>query len=324
MASWVDDHRDHVGFGLQAFPLPDDAEPTRRVLEAGRLADALDLDAFFIGDHPAYAPEPWLHLAALAATTERIRLGSIVSCALYRHPVMTARLAADLDQLSAGRVLLGLGIGWNASEFARLGLSFPAVPDRQAALEEVVAIIRGVWGPAPFSFDGRFFSTADEQVTPPPIQRGGPPLIIAGGGERVTLRQVARLADACNFGPGHATGQVRSAEDVRRKLAVLRQHCEEVGRPYADILRTHFTTWLMLAEDDAGARAKLDRYYPDGLDDEKRFSRVALTPDAAVAYYQNLVDAGMQYFVVQTLDAGDTETIHLLATEVAPRVLARP
>ncbi len=323
MVSWVDEHRDRIGFGLQVFPRPDDPAPARRVLEAGHLAEALGLDAFFIGDHPAYAPEPWLHLAALAATTERIRLGSIVSCALYRHPVMTARLAADLDHLSSGRVLLGLGIGWNAAEFAQLGILFPPVPERQAALEEAIAIIRGVWGPASFSFQGRHFSTSDEQVIPPPKQTGGPPLIIAGGGERVTLRQVARFADACNFGPGHATGQVRSPDDIQRKLAVLRQHCDDVCRPYTDILRTHFTTWLMLAEDEAGARVKLDRYYPEGLDEEKRFSRVALTPDAAVAYYQALADVGMQYFVIQTLDASDTETIRLLATEVAPRVVAR-
>jgi alkanesulfonate monooxygenase SsuD/methylene tetrahydromethanopterin reductase-like flavin-dependent oxidoreductase (luciferase family) len=324
MFTWVDEHRSRVGFGVQLFAQPDDPEPARRLLDAGRLADELGLDAVFLGDHPAYAPEPWLHLAALAVNTERVRLGSVVTCALYRHPVMTARLAADLDHLSGGRALLGLGIGWNAAEFAQLGLPFGSVAERQAALEEAIRIVRGVWGTDPFTFHGRFFSTERERITPAPVQRPGPPLIVAGAGERVTLRQVARHADACNFGPGHASGAVRSPEDVRRKLAVLRGHCDEIGRPYEEILRTHFTTWLMLAADEASAQAKLARYYPDGLDEEKRFSRVATTPDGAVAYYQALADAGIQFFVVQTLDAADTETIRLLATEVAPGVKPGP
>ena len=317
---WVAEFRASVGFGLQAVARADDPEPGKRLLAAGRLADELGLDAFFLGDHPAYALEPWLHLAALAVTTRRVRLGSVVLCAGYRPPVLTARLAADLDNLSNGRHILGLGIGWNAAEFAQLGLPFPPVRERQAAMEEVLAIVRGVWGREPFTFHGQYHQTVDERVVPPPAQHPGPPLILAGAGERVALRLVAEHADACNFGPGHATGMARTPDDVRRKLAVLRRHCREVGRPYEHVLRTHFTTWLMLAETEAAARAKLDRYYPEGVNEEQRYSRVATTPGGAVAYYQALADAGMQYFVVQILDAADEETIRLLAEEVAPRV----
>lgn len=320
---WSDAYRGRVGFGIQAFAWADDPTPTRSILTAGQLTDELGLDAFFIGDHPAYAPEAWLHLAALAVSTGQVRLGSIVTCALYRHPVVVARLAADLDNLSRGRLILGLGIGWNAAEFAQLGLAFPSVPERQQALEEAVAIMRGVWGDAPFSYAGEWFSTEAARVEPPPVQRSGPPMLIAGGGERTTLRQVARLADACNVGPGHASGAARSPDDVRRKLAILRAHCQAVGRPYEEILRTHFTTFLLLGESERDVAAKLARYYPHGLDEEKRFSRVALTPDRAVTYYQALVDAGMQFFVIQTLDARDEETIRLLATEVAPRLQPR-
>ncbi|CAA9566059.1 MAG: hypothetical protein AVDCRST_MAG19-2273 [uncultured Thermomicrobiales bacterium] len=321
MHPWVRAHQDRVGFGLQVVARPDDPVPAQRVLAAGRLADALGFDAFFLGDHPAYGLEPWLHLGVLAATTTRVRLGSVVLSAGYRPPVLTARLAADLDNLSGGRCLLGLGIGWNASEFAQLGLAFPPVPARQAALAETVAIVRGVWGITPFSFHGNYHATVDERVTPPPVQPAGPPLILAGGGERVALRLVAEHADACNFGPGHATGLARTPDEVRHKLGVLRDHCEAVGRPPNQVLRTHFTTWLMLAETERAARAKLDRYYPHGVNEEQRYSRVATTPGGAVAYYQALADAGMQYFVVQSLDAADEETIRLLAEEVAPRVM---
>ena len=318
---WVREFRHRVGWGLQAFALPHDPDPAPRVMAAGRLADTLGFDAFFLGDHPAYAPEVWLHLGALAVQTSRVRLGSVVLCAGYRPPVLTARLAADLDNLSGGRAILGLGHGWNATEFAQLGLPFPPVPERQAALAESIEIIRGVWGTEPFSYRGRYHSTERERVVPSPVQQPAPPLILAGGGERTALRLVARYADACNFGPGHATGLVRTSDEVRRKNGVLDRYCEEIGRDPRSVLRTHFTSWLMLAPTEAAARAKLDHYYPEGINEEQQFSRVVGTPAQVAAYYQSLVDAGMEYFVVQTLDAADTETIELLAREVMPRVL---
>ena len=318
---WVRGIRGRVGWGLQAFARPEDSAPGQRVIEAGLLADKLGFDAYFLGDHPAYAPEAWLHLGALAVLTNRVRLGSVVICAGYRAPVLTARLAADLDNLSAGRAILGLGHGWNGTEFAQLGLPFPPVPDRQAALAEAIEIIRGVWGPEPFSYQGRYHSTEQEQISPRPVQRPTLPLILAGAGERRALRLVARYADACNFGPGHATGLARTTDDVRHKNSVLDQYCKDIGRDPSSVLRTHFTTWLMLASTESVARAKLDRYYPDGINEEQRFSRVVGTPARIAAYYQGLVDAGMEYFVVQTLDAADVETIELLAREVIPAVM---
>jgi alkanesulfonate monooxygenase SsuD/methylene tetrahydromethanopterin reductase-like flavin-dependent oxidoreductase (luciferase family) len=318
---WVREFHDRVGWGLQAFALPHEADPASRVMAAGRLADALGFDAFLLGDHPAYAPEAWLHLGALAVQTSRVRLGSVVLCAGYRPPVLTARLAADLDNLSGGRAILGLGHGWNATEFAQLGLPFPPVPERQAALAESIEIIRGVWGPEPFSYRGWYHGTERERVLPPPLQKPSPPLILAGGGERTALRLVARYADACNFGPGHATGLVRTTDEVRHKNAVLDRHCQDVGRDPRSVLRTHFTSWLMLAPTEENAQAKLAHYYPEGINEEQQFSRVVGTPAQVAAYYQSLVEAGMQYFVVQTLDAADTETIELLAREVVPRVL---
>jgi alkanesulfonate monooxygenase SsuD/methylene tetrahydromethanopterin reductase-like flavin-dependent oxidoreductase (luciferase family) len=319
--SWVRQFRQRVGWGLQAIPAPHDSDPTSRVMAAGRLADTLGFDAFFLGDHPAYAPEVWVHLGALAVQTSRVRLGSVVLCAGYRPPVLTARLAADLDNLSDGRVILGLGHGWNATEFRQLGLPFPAVPERQAALAESIEIIRGVWGPEPFTYHGHYHSTDKERVVPAPLQKPSPPLILAGSGERTALRLVALYADACNFGAGHATGLVRTPDEVRRKNAVLDRYCHEVGRDPRNVLRTHFTSWLMLAPTEAAARAKLDHYYPAGINEEQQFSRVVGTPAQVAAYYQSLIEAGMEYFVVQTLDAADTETIELLAREVIPLIL---
>lgn len=320
MHQWVADRKDSIGFGLQVFALPGDPEPTKHVLRAGAIAEEAGFDAFFIGDHPGYATEPWIHLAAVAATTQRIGLGSVVNCVYHRHPAMLARLAGDLDQISNGRAILGLGIGWNQPEFEQLGLAFPPVKQRQAALDEALHIVHGMFGPEPLTFTGDHWWTKGAHYPPSTVVNRRPPILIAGSGEHVTLRQVAQFGDACNFGAGRNTGKVTDAAAIARKLEVLRGHCDAFGRPFDSILRTHFTSWAMLSTTAAGARAKLDRYYPDGLTDEQKITRIVGTPEEVIPYYQSLADAGMQYFVVQVLDAADEETLYLLGQEVAPHI----
>jgi alkanesulfonate monooxygenase SsuD/methylene tetrahydromethanopterin reductase-like flavin-dependent oxidoreductase (luciferase family) len=324
--SWVAEHQEQIGFALQVFPIDTANDPVGNMLAAGRLAEELGFDAFIFCDHPGWGPECWVHMAALAVVTQRIRLGTGVVCALYRHPVMTARLAADLDNLSGGRVFLGLGCGWDANEFANFGLPLPPVSERQGALEEAIEIIRGVWGDEPFTFSGRYFQTTNAQVAPPPRQRHLP-LLIAGGGERTTLRQVARYADACQLGTFGMVSGSRATVDVRRKLAVLDEHCAALGRPADTVLRTHYTGWLILAEDEARLREKVARAFPRGI--EHRYSgpwqgfAVAATVEQAVTLYRNLAAAGIQYFAIGTLDAADEETIRLLAERVIPAVRSR-
>jgi len=117
---------------------------------------------------------------------------------------------------------------------------------------------------------------------------------------------------------------VDTPDEARNKLAVLSRHCEDVGRPFADITRTHFTIWLILAEDDASVRRKVDQCFPAGLDDTWRQAVVAGTPEQIISYFQSSADAGMRYFVVQIVDADDEETIRLLAEAVAPGLAPGP
>jgi alkanesulfonate monooxygenase SsuD/methylene tetrahydromethanopterin reductase-like flavin-dependent oxidoreductase (luciferase family) len=212
--------------------------------------------------------------------------------------------------------MLGLGVGWDESEFRALSVPFLPAPERQAALEEAVRIVRGVWGDEPFSYQGQYFSVDSMQVEPGQFQERIP-LMIAGGGERRTLRQVAGLADACNFGPGEIVGGADEPEDVRRKLDVLRRHCDDVGRDYDEILRSYFTGWLILAPDWAALERKLARMFPEGVPDRPGFLLIG-TPDEIAAYYRARARAGIQYFVVQLIDNTDHETLELLAGEVAP------
>lgn len=325
---WVAARKGRITFALQAVAAHSRGDRGAALIRAGEHAEHYGFDAFFLGDHPAWAPECWLHLSVIATRTQRIGLGQMVAAVPYRTPLLTARLQSDLDHLSGGRSILGLGIGWNAAdhgmgtnEFDRMGLPYPAVPARQAALAEAITIIRGVWGAEPFSFSGAHYRATEAQVDPP-LQTDGPPLVIAGGGER-TLGQVAHLADISNVGPGPA-GRVDSAADARARHDVLAAQCAAAGRAYEDILRSHFTHWLLLAETEAGVATKVKRYFPDGLDVFWGKYLVSGTPEQAAAFFQPFVDAGMEYFVIQTLDPDDEESIALITGGLAPLLRAKP
>lgn len=317
---WVSEADRRIRFGIVHSLLGINLswpELLRRVQEA----EALGFDSYWFSDHPMRNPDCWTRIAALASTTKSIRLGSMVSCVYYRHPALLARIVADVDRMSEGRVVLGLGMGDYASEFEQMGLAFPPIAVRQAALDEALRIVRGLWTGEPFTYEGAHFRVADASVQPPPVQRPRVPILVAGAGERVTLGQVALHADASNFGPNPHTGNVLTPDVAARKLAILRDHCERLGRPFRSVLRTHWSPPVVLAEtlhDLARKREAISadehRYYGEHM--------LVGTPDDAVAHFQRLIDAGMQYFIVHT--RADVDTARLLAERVLPRLSIAP
>ena len=322
---WVAEADNGIRWAVQLV-LGDDG--LSAVREKGRLVEQLGFDGCFLFDHPALQADPWLCLAALSSVTERVRLGSVVNCVGYRHPAFLARYAADLDNLSDGRLLLGLGIGWLAPEFAAFDLPFGPPTERYARLEETLAILPGVWGDETFSFAGEHYRVNDLRVAPPPVQRPRPPLMIGGSGEARTLKLVAQHADACNVNEVSATPEgmrnTEGAAGVRRKLETLRAHCDAVGRPYEELLRTHFTIKLVIGRTDAAASEKMEAILasPSTSPGTRRSHHSAFvvgSPETVAAHYRAIEAIGIQYFVVQ-VDASESETLELLATEVAPRV----
>lgn len=299
------------------------------LMETAKLVESLSFDAAFVFDHPALHADPWIALSGMATVTSRVRLGSAVNCNGYRHPALLARLGADLDNLSQGRLIFGIGSGWLAWEFAAFDLEFRSVPQRQAALEEALQIIEGVWGDEPFTFNGAYHHVEKLRIMPPTLQQPRPPIMIGGSGERVTLRQVAQYADACNVNeemsptdPG-ITGADRGAA-VERKFNALRRHCHDLGRPENEVLRTHFTGNLILGATQQDADAKADATDPStstspGRRRGGRAGILVASPARAIDYYRTMREVGAQYFVVQ-LDAPDHDTIKLLAERVIPEV----
>jgi F420-dependent oxidoreductase-like protein len=248
--------------------------------------------------------EGWTILAALAAVTSHIRLATLATAVGYRNPAHLAKIAASVDLISQGRLTLGIGAGWFEGEYRQYGFDFPSRPAvRIRQMEEAVRLILAMWTQPRTSFHGRYFRAEEAILEPKPVQRPHPPVLIAGGGEQLTLRAVARLADACNVGGDPDT--------VRHKLAVLRRHCDAAGRDYDRIEKTNIIS-LVIARDEAGVRAKRER-----LGGRGPLGDFVGTVSEAVDLIGRYREAGVE-LLINSDHRNDSETHELMASEIMP------
>jgi F420-dependent oxidoreductase-like protein len=173
--------------------------------------------------------EAYTALGYMAAHTSRAKILTLVTGVVYRDPGMLAKIISTLDVLSGGRAMLGIGAAWNEDESRGLGLLFPPTAERFERLEEAIQICLQMWSDNDGPYEGKHYHLARTLNSPQPLTKPYPPILIGGGGEKKTLRLVARYAQACNLFPG---------PEMRRKLDVLREHCEAEGRSYDDIEKT--------------------------------------------------------------------------------------
>ncbi|HEU0028110.1 MAG TPA: LLM class flavin-dependent oxidoreductase [Ktedonobacterales bacterium] len=214
---WVESGRQSIRFGVVGGPRGD--WPALR--DFAQMAEELGFDSFWRPDHPMLVPDCWTSLAALATSTRRLRLGSLVSCVFYRNPVLLARMVADVDRISQGRVVLGLGAGDVAAEFEAMGLAYPPISERHAALAEALQIVPRLLRGETVEYRGDHCRVRVATLQPPAAQQPHVPVLIGGGGERTTLRLAAQYADASSLGAGAWGGGAVTEADVRRKYAVL-------------------------------------------------------------------------------------------------------
>src|SRR5690606_115249 len=209
-------------------------------------------DHFFSlsGPHTREALETFLSFVLVAEESSRIRFGPLVASMTFRHPSLLARQAAQIDVLSGGRFILGVGAGWNVPEHEAFGFPFPPVRERMDRLEEGIQVVRALWGDGPTSFDGRYYQLRDVESYPKPVQSPAP-ILIGGSGEKRTLRLVAQYADEWN-----AIGL--DLEGYRRKVEVLHRHCEDVGRDPSTIRRSMMCGFV-IGRDEREQRAYLAR-----------------------------------------------------------------
>jgi F420-dependent oxidoreductase-like protein len=229
-----------VKFGLEVNEFTWSGGPEqmgRHLARIGKRAEEAGFDSIWAWDHFIQLRgwtdpilEGWLMLAFLAATTERIKLGTLVTGVTYRYPAVLVKQASTLDVLADGRSYFGVGAAWNEREHSAFGVRFPPIAERFELLEEMLQIAHRAWRGETGSFEGKHVRLSEQMDSPRPVQHPHPPILIGGGGERKTLRLVAQYGDAT-----HQT--TADPEMMRHKMDVLRRHCADLGRNYDEIER---------------------------------------------------------------------------------------
>ena len=291
------------------------------MLHRATRCDELGIDSIWLYDH-LYGPgapdypslEAWTLATALLSRTGRIRVGHMVLCNQFRHPAVLAKMATTLDQISAGRLQLGIGSGSLEDEHARNGLEWGSFAQRSARLGETLEILHQAFANERIDFEGHHFRVRDMPIKPGPAQLPRPPIIVGGVGEKYTLPLVARYADVWNV-PTYALGE------LEHKISVLRSICEDIDRD-PDTIVLSIEAVMALAPDDASLPSVR------GLA-EKRFGIPAFglheggligTPSAIVDRLHQLADLGFGQIVLFTHDRGSDETLELLASKVIARL----
>ena len=303
----------------------DAREAWSRTKELAQEAEQLGYDHLWVYDHvetvprrePTHMFEAFTTLAALAQHTSRVQLGQMVTCAAYRNPGLLAKEAACVDVFSDGRLILGIGAGWYEREYQAYGYSFPRAGVRLQILEETVEVIRRLWTEETVTYQGKHLTFDGAYCDPKPLQHL-PEIWIGGGGEKVTLRIEARHADKTNWQDG--------LDAFVRKSDLLRQYCDEIGRDFDSIVRTHgpdcrvfererdLGRWL----DSPGGGSLWGGSDPDEYVRDNFVGTVEQIGEKVQAY----VDAGAREFVLWFRDYPASHSLEAMAQEVAPRIRA--
>ena len=306
---------------LRIFTEPQQGATYDDLLTVAKATEDLGFDAFFRSDHFAGMggdglPGPtdaWITLAGLARETSRIRLGTLVSSATFRLPGPFSIAVAQVDQMSGGRVELGIGTGWHEGEHEAYGIPFPPLKERFDRLEENLEIITGLWQTPlgeEFDYEGTHFRLSKSPALPKPVQHPRPPIIIGGSGKKRTPALAARFADEFNvvFQPldvaGDLIGRVRTA-------------CVDTGRD-PESLTYSAALVLCCGRDEAEFRRRAEAIGREP--DELRENGAAGTPDEVAAKIASYGELGVTRMYLQTLDLSDLDHLELVASKVAPQL----
>jgi F420-dependent oxidoreductase-like protein len=263
----------------------------------------------FVGKPEEPMLEGWTVISILAGITTKIKLGTLVTGVIYRYPSVLAKVAATLDVLSKGRLFMGIGAAWNEQESLAYGISFPSNRERMLRLEEAIQIIRKMWTQEPFaSFNGKYYQIRNAYCNPKPIQKPSPPILVGGSGERKTLKIVAKYADACNlFG---------SAETVRKKLDILKEHCKSVGRDYDSILKTKLGAIIIDGNNKEIAKNKVQETFRGIPEEQIKEFVIYGTPEDISRQIEELEEVGIQYLIVDLEPYREFEALDTFANKV--------
>ena len=311
-------------FGLQKpiFTFDYRGDDTSQIIDSlkklATTAENNSFDSFWVMDHFHQIPmigkveepmlESWTTLSVVAGLTAKIKLGTLVTGIMYRYPAVLAKVAATLDVLSKGRLFMGIGAAWNEDESHAYGIHFPPASERLSRLEEAIQIIRKMWTEEPSaSFNGKYYQIRNAYCNPKPIQKPSPPILVGGGGERKTLKIVAKYADACNlFG---------SAETVKRKLNILKEHCKTIGRDYDSILKTKLAI-IVVDDDKQTSEKKIGQIFKGMPEEQIREFAIYGTPEDVLRQIELFEQVDIQYLIVDLDPTRELEALDVFANEI--------
>lgn len=268
-----------------------------QTMDAGRWDSAWTFDHFVpplaFMDETQDCLEGWMTLAGLGALTSRLRLGTIVSGNTYRNPALLAKMVTTLDAMTRGRAILGLGAAWHVREHEAYGWDFPSLKERSDRLEEACALLHALLhADAPVDFNGKYYQLVHAPLAP---RKGGAspiPIMVGGGGEKRTLRTLAKYGDIMNVGG--------TPEEFAAKIALLKQHCADVGRNPDAITKTAFL--ILALQDDAQKAAQLrERFAPRGADETRKQSMAIGNAEHVIEVVHRYKDAGADQIIFQSI-----------------------
>jgi len=299
-----------VEFGLFS---PQAGMSYQALLERATLLEKLGYHSMWLVDHMWTRAMPDLNhlecmaaLSALAARTEELRLGVMVLCHSYRNPALLAKSLCTIDEISNGRLEVGMGAGWMEEEYRAYGYEFPPIAVRLKQLEETLQILKAMFTDKRTNFEGRYHRVTDAPNNPKPIQKPHPPITVGGSGEKVMLRLVARYADRWNIPSGY-----RSLDD---KLLALKGHCQAVGRDFNTIeISEQLLVCIGRSEEEVEQKWKLAKGLKPFV-----YTGIKGTPPQIIEALNQRVDKGIKMFTIFFSDFAPPETIELFAREVMP------
>lgn len=308
------------GWKMDLDRIDDPVEQFEAMTAVGRLADESNFDSIWVYDHLHTVPTPeiettfecWTITATLARDTKRVKIGQMVGCNGYRNPALYAKIASTVDVASHGRLFAGIGAGWYEQEWRAYGYEWNDTPVRMAKFREAAEIIYKMWTEEKPVFQGKHYSIDGAINEPKGANHTRPRFWIGGGGEQVTLKLVARFADACNVGSGYP-------DDIRHKLEVLKRHCDNLDRDYDTIVKSTSTDPVIIVEkesDIAKAREGLKGYGPDS---HFLVNPWIATVDQIVERLQKVVEAGADYIIVKFPNvAYDHDQLRIYSEQIIP------
>ncbi len=260
--------------------------------------------------------ECWTTLSALSSATEKIRLGTMVTCNSFRNPALLAKMAATVDNISNGRLELGIGAGVQKNEHNAYGFPFPSSKARIERLNEAVEIVKKMWTEEKASYNGKHYTIRDAVCEPKPAQKPHPPITVGGGGEKLTLKVTARHADRYDW------GYLTSIEEYKRKLKVLEKHCETVGRSFNDIEKSCWPAGqIFIGENIKELKKQILQLTPKGvsLKDFMQTSFVG-TPEDFIENIRQYLNLGVTHFMLFFGDLPDLKGLRLFAENIVQKI----